>query len=245
MPHLKKLALVTLLTLGQVHADMIGGEVSLGFFNHEPSGNASYGGSSASLEETFSFSEAQDIFLKAYLEHPFPLLPNIKLGYTTLSHDGSSSVEDFTWGNIDNFTGAIDNSLSLDMSDVTLYYEVLDNWVEVDAGLTLRYFSGDVGVSTVGEYDNADFSIWAPLLYGKARFNVPATDLSFQLEANAISYWDMTAYDYELSARYTLLMGIGLEAGYKSFHIDSDDLLDGFHADMDFSGPYAAAIWDF
>lgn len=245
MLHLKKLALLTLLTLGEVHADMIGGEVSLGFFNHQPGGNASYKGSSSSLEETFGFSEEQDTFLKAYLEHPFPLLPNLKLGYTTLSHGGNSVVEDLSWGDIVNINGDIESSLSLDMTDVTLYYEVLDNWVEVDAGVTLRYISGDMGVRTVEEYDNADFSIWAPLLYGKARFNLPVTDLSFQLEANAISYWKMTAYDYELSARYTLTMGIGLEAGYKAFYIESDELVDGFHADMDFSGPYAAAIWDF
>ncbi len=245
MPLIKKLVLVTLLTLSQVHADMIGGEASLGFFNHDPSGNASYKGTSSSLEETFGFSEEQDLFLKAYLEHPLPLLPNVKLGYTTLSHDGNSRVVDFTWGDIVNFTGPIDSSLSLDMTDVTLYYEVLDNWVEVDAGVTARYISGDMGVSTSIYNDTVDFSTWIPMLYGKARFNFPVTDLSVQLEANAISYWDMTAYDYELSARYTLMMGIGIEAGYKSFHLDSDDLVDGFHADIDFSGPYAAAIWDF
>lgn len=245
MPHLKKLALFTLLTLGQLHADMVGGEVSLGFFNHAPSGNASYSGSTAYLDDTLGFSEEQDIVLKAYLEHPFPLLPNVKIGYTTLSHNGSSIVEDFSWGIIGPYDGEIDSSLSLDITDVTLYYEVLDNWVEVDTGLTLRYLNGDMGVSTVGESDGADFSIWAPMLYGKARFNFPVTDLSLQLEANAISYWDMTAYDYELSARYTLAMGIGLEAGYKAFHIDSDDLVNGFNADIDFSGPYAAAIWDF
>jgi len=248
MSHLKKLALFTLLTVSQLHADMIGGEVSLGFFNHDPSGNASYKGSSASLEDTLGFTEEQDIFFKAYLEHPFPLLPNVKLGYTTLSHDGSNSVEDFSWGDIHIPAGSTENinsSLSLDMTDVTLYYEILDNWVEVDTGLTLRYFSGDMGVSAARESDSANFSIWAPMLYGKARFNFPVTDLSLQLEANAISYWDMTAYDYELSARYTLAMGIGLEAGYKAFHIDSDDLVNGFNADIDFSGPYAAAIWDF
>lgn len=245
MPLLKKLAILTFLTVSQIHADMIGGEISLGFFNHAPSGDASYKSSAASLEDTFGFNEKQDMFLKAYLEHPFPLLPNVKLGYTILSHDGISSVEDFSWGEITEYSGQIDNSLSLDMTDVTLYYEILDSWLEVDAGLTLRYFSGDMIVSADGEYDSANFSIWAPLLYGKARVNLPVTDLSFQLEANAISYWDMTAYDYELSARYTLTMGIGLEAGYKGFHIDSDDLADGFHTDMDFSGPYAAAIWDF
>ena len=74
---------------------------------------------------------------------------------------------------------------------------------------------------------------------------MPITDLSFQLEANAISYSDITTSDYELSARYTLMMGLGLEAGYKALHLDSDDLVEGFYADIDFSGPYAAVIWDF
>ena len=83
------------------------------------------------------------------------------------------------------------------------------------------------------------------MVYGKVRFTLPVTDLSFQLEANAISYWDITAYDYELSARYTLVMGLGLEAGYKAFHLNSDDLVNGFNADMDFAGPYAAVLWDF
>lgn len=246
MLDLKKLALFTVLTLSQIHADMIGGEVSLGFFNHEPSGNASYGGSSTDLQDALGFSESQDIFFKAYLEHPFPLFPNIKLGYTTLSHDGSSSVEDFSWGDVEIVeTENINSSLSLDIMDVTLYYEFLDNWAEVDAGLTARYIKGDMGVSTNSQHDAVDFSIWIPMLYGKARFNLPITDLSLQLEANAISYWDLTAYDYELSARYTLVMGIGIEAGYKSFHLDSDGLVNRFNADMDFSGPYASAVWDF
>lgn len=245
MRNLKNIVLFTFFTLSTMHADMIGGESSLGFFNHDPSGNASYKSRSSNLEETFGFSEEQDLFFKAYLEHPFPLLPNLKVGYTALSHSGSSSVVDFSWGDIDNFDGTIDSSLSLDFTDVTLYYEVLDNWAEMDAGVTARYITGDMGVRTNTNNDFVDFSTWIPMLYGKARFNLPSTDISFQLEANVISYWDMTAYDYELSARYTLVMGVGLEAGYKSFHLDSDDLVDGFKSDIDFAGPYAAAIWDF
>ena len=244
MTHIKKLTLYLLLTLSQIHADTIGGEISLGFFNHQPNGNASYKGSAADMEDTLGFSEEQDIFLKAYLEHPLPVIPNIKLGYTTLSHEGSSSVGNFTWGDT-TYNGTIDSSLSLDMTDVTLYYEFLDNWAETDAGLTLRYISGDMEVHNSLGSDVADFSTWVPMLYGKVRFTLPVTDLSFQLEANAISYWDITAYDYELSARYTLALGVGLEAGYKAFHLDSDDLVNGFNAEMDFSGPYAAVLWDF
>lgn len=244
MANVKKLTLSMLFTLSQMYADTIGGEMTLGFFNHQPNGNASYKGSTADMEDMLGFSEEQDIFLKAYLEHPLPVIPNVKLGYTTLSHEGGSSVNDFTWGDT-TYNGTIDSSLSLDMSDVTLYYEFLDNWAETDAGLTLRYISGNMDVRSSGGNDVADFSTWVPMLYGKVCFNLPVTDLSFQLEANAISYWDITAYDYELSARYTLALGVGLEAGYKAFHLDSDDLLNGFNADMDFSGPYAAVLWDF
>ena len=244
MTHVKKLTLFLLLTLSQMHADTIGGEISLGFFNHQPNGDASYKGSATDMEDTLGFSEEQDIFLKAYFEHPLPVIPNIKLGYATLSHEGSSSVNDFTWGDT-TYNGTIDSSLSLDMTDVTLYYEFLDNWAETDVGLTLRYMSGNMGVRSSQGSDVADFSTWVPMVYCKVRFTLPVTDLSFQLEANAISYWDITAYDYELSARYTLAMGLGLEAGYKAFHLNSDDLVNGFNADMDFSGPYAAVLWDF
>lgn len=244
MVRVKKLALFMLLTLSRLPADTIGGEVSLGFFNHQPNGNASYKGNEVDIEDTLGYSEEQDIFLKAYLEHPLPLIPNIKLGYTTLSQEGSSSVNDFTWGDT-TYNGEIESSLSLDMSDITLYYEFLDHWTEMDAGITLRYISGNMDVYNSKSSDVADFSAWVPMLYGKVRLNLPTTDLSLQLEANVVSYWDITTYDYELSARYTLAMGVGLEAGYKAFHIDSDELVNGFDADMDFSGPYAAAIWDF
>ena len=244
MVRVKKLALFILLTLSRLPADTIGGEVSLGFFNHQPNGNAFYKGNDADIEDTLGYSEEQDIFLKAYLEHPLPLIPNIKLGYTTLSQEGSSSVYDFTWGDT-TYNGTIGSSLSLDMSDITLYYEFLDHWTEMDAGVTLRYMSGNMDVYNSRSSAVADFSAWVPMLYGKVRLNLPTTDISLQLEANAVSYWDITTYDYELSVRYTLAIGVGLEAGYKSFHINSDELVNGFDADIDFSGPYAAAIWDF
>jgi len=245
MSTLNKLIFFVIITLSQLHGDTIGGEVSLGFFSHDVKGNASYVGTSENLNDTFGFTEEQDTFLKAYLEHPVPVIPNIKLGHTALSQHGESNVHDFTWGDIEDYNGHIDNKLSLDMTDMTLYYEFIDNWAETDLGFTLRYISGDMGVkSTIGS-ETVDFETWIPMLYGKVRFSIPATDLSIQIEANAISYWDITTYDYELSARYTAIMGIGVEAGYKGLHLNSDDLTDGFNADINFSGTFAAVVWDF
>ncbi len=257
---IKKLALTALLTASTLHADMLGGEISLGMYSHSPSGSASYTesftgiGTSADLEDTLHWSDAEDIMFKAYFEHPLPFIPNIKFGFSNLSHDGQGEVTEFRWGGIELPQGEIASSLDLNMYDLTLYYELLDNWVEVDAGLTLRYIEGNIAVNTLATFssfsttvtsESTDFDTFIPMLYGKARFNIPSTDISLQLEANAISYEESTLYDYELSARYTLALGLGLEGGYKSIHIESEDLTDGLKADIDFSGFYASVVWDF
>ncbi len=257
---LKQLALATLLTSSAIYADTVGGEISLGVYSHSPSGTASYTadslGSTVDLEDDFGWSDEQDIVFKAYFEHPLPFLPNIKIAYSTLNQSGAEDVEDFSWGPISGY-GDIETDLEVQMYDLTAYYELLDNILEIDAGITIRYLGGDIAVTpTAGfgfgsispEIDvpyTTDIDIWIPMLYGKARFNVPNMDISLQLEANAISYEDTTFYDYELSARYTFSMGLGLEAGYKSIHLDSEELADGLIVDMDFSGPYASIVWDF
>ena len=199
------------------------------------------------------------MILKAYFELPLPFVPNVKLAYSNFSQSGEGTVTSFSWGGIVGLDGIVDTSLDLQMYDLTAYYELLDNVVEIDAGLTLRYLSGDMSVTPTADFalpglipdisvsapQVTDIDMWIPLLYGKARFNIPSTDISLQFEANGLTYQDTTFYDYELSARYTFSMGLGLEAGYKSMHIDSEDLADGLVVDVDSSGPYAAIVWDF
>jgi len=258
---IKQLALATLLTSSLLYADTIGGEISLGVYSHSPSGTASYTlagplSSTVDLEDDFGWSDDQDFVLKAYFEHPLPFLPNIKIAYSTLNQSGTGDVTGFSWGPISG-AGKIETDLEVQMYDLTAYYELLDNVVEIDAGLTMRYLGGDIAVTPIEGFGfgpispelgvpyTTDIDMWIPMLYGKARFNIPTTDISLQFEANGISYEETTFYDYELSARYTFMMGLGIEAGYKSIHLDSEDLADGLIVDVDFSGPYASIVWDF
>ncbi|AKF23987.1 hypothetical protein YH65_00100 [Sulfurovum lithotrophicum] len=259
---IKKFVLASLLASTVLYADMAGGEISIGMYSHSPSGYASYTepytglglGTSADVEDTLHWDSNENVFLKAYIEHPVPILPNIKLAYTQLSHEGKGEVGDFTWGGINIPTlGTIENNLDISKYDLTLYYELLDNWVEADIGVTLGYIDGNIAVTaltgigptSISTTENTDFSFFMPTLYGKARFNIPNTDLSLQFEGDIFSYDDTTYYNYELSARYTFSMGLGIEAGYKAQHLDSSDLIDGLVVDMDFNGPYAAVVWDF
>jgi len=261
---IKKLTLATLLASSSLYADTIGGEISFGIYSHSPSGTASYTlpyttlGSEVDLENDFGWSNEQDIMIKAYFEMPLPFVPNVKVAYSNLTQSGSGNVTDFSWGFIGG-SGDIETALALQSYDITAYYELLDNVVELDAGLTMRYLNGDITVTPSASFNfgpfsspsiglpsqSVDIDMWVPMLYGKARFNVPNMDLSLQLEANVIGYQETTFYDYELSARYTFSMGLGLEMGYKSIYLDSEDLADGLVVDMDFSGPYASIVWDF
>jgi outer membrane protein len=262
---IKKLILTSLLTAGTLSADTIGGEISLGIYSHAPSGSASYTlpytthKSSADLEDDFGWSTDQDIILKAYFENPLPFFPNIKLAYSNFNQSGEGTVNSFSWGGIIGMDGIINTSLETQVYDITAYYELLDNVVEIDAGLTFKYINGDILVTPVADFNapvpfspsvalpsqSTELDLWIPMLYGKARFNIPNTDISLQFEGNAINYEETTFYDYTLSARYAFFMELGLEAGYKSMHLDSKDLAEGLAVDMDFSGLYAAIVWDF
>lgn len=250
---LMKTSLMFLLLQVLSYADFIGGEISVGVFNHSPEGYARYdlfgSGTDISVKDDLGWESSQNPVMKGYIEHPLPLIPNLKVGYTNLSNKGSASVTSFQWGEIIGFDGNINNKMDLQLSDITLYYELLDNWVTVDTGFTLRNMKGDITVTTdtafMAQTETVNFDTWFPLVYLKGRFDFPVTDLSVQLEANAIGYEDVTFYDAEVSIRYTVLMGLGIEAGYKTMHLENKELASDLTIDLDFSGPYAAVVWDF
>jgi outer membrane protein len=247
----KTLAFITIIsTVGM--ADVIGGELNVGFYNHAPSGTVQYQGDVIDIEKDLKWENEGDVFIKAYLEHPLPIIPNIKVGYSTFGHTGSGSVNNsFQFGRKTfNLNTDINTRFDLKMYDLTLYYELLDNWINVDAGINVKYIDGEIGVNGTDLITNlfinesTTFQVPIPMLYGKVRLDVPSTDLSFQVEGNYISYDGNTFYDAEIGARYTLALGLGFEAGYKTMKLKLDDI-DDLSMDSDFSGAYGKLVWDF
>jgi len=242
----KSLLLMSLLSLG-ASADVLGGEVEVGYYNHTPSGTASYQGSTIDVQDDLKWSKESDAFAKLYIEHPIPVLPNIKLGYTDFSHIGSGTVgQAFTFSNQTfNVNSDIQTDFNLKMYDVGLYYEILDNWVNLDVGLNVKFIEGSLSVaSNLVPEERSDFSAPLPMLYAKARFDVPATDLSFLVEGNYVEYEGNRFYDAEIGARYTFALGLGVEAGYKTMSLKLDNV-DDVSMDTQFSGAYGKIVWDF
>jgi len=245
---------VLLLTMLSTSAmsDVVGGEINLGYYNHAPSGSAQYQGDVIDLEKDLKWENEGDMFVKAYIEHPIPIIPNIKVGYTSFGHSGSGAVNSsFRFGGQSfNLNTDIDTEFDLKMYDLTLYYEILDNWVNLDLGVNVKYIDGLLSVKGTDSVTNqlidesADFKVPIPMLYAKARFDVPSTDLSFQAEGNYINFEGNTLYDAEIGVRYTFALGFGLEAGYKTMKLELDDIED-LSMNTEFSGAYGKLVWDF
>ena len=249
---MKKLLALTLFCTTVSMADFIGGEVNLGYYTHTPSGSASYKGDTIDIQDDMKWKQESDIFFKAYFEHPVPLIPNIKVGYTSFGHKGSGSVDSsFTWGDINfNSSNDIKSNFEMKMYDLALYYEILDNWLNADVGINIKYLDGGIDATVENQLTNtvesesADFSLPIPMAYAKFRFDVPTTDISFQAEGNYIAFDGHTLYDIEAGVRYTYMLGFGVEAGYKGLKLKIDDV-DNLTMDTDFSGFYGKVVWDF
>jgi hypothetical protein len=102
----------------------------------------------------FNLKKEQQSNYFVVIEHPFPLLPNIRISSTTFDTTGkTTSTQGYS---DDNETSHVDVHVDFDVDasfnvsyiDYTLYYELFDNGLfSFDLGLTARDFGGGVIVS--------------------------------------------------------------------------------------------------
>jgi len=207
------------------------------------------GGTELDLEDDLGFSDNDHNVLWLTLEHPVPFLPNLKVVSSDLDVSASSILSrDITFGG-ETFTANENVTTQIDFSntEVTLYYELLDNWINLDAGVTLRQYDGAVSLETdpagsnISESEDIDFII--PLLYLKGRVDIPTTGLFVDGQINIISISGNSISDTEFSIGYESEIGLGAKAGYRTFNMDIDE--DDFVSDLDFSGAYVSVFFHF
>jgi outer membrane protein len=137
-------------------------------------------------------------------------------------------------------TGAIYSSLEMDMSDITLYWDLLDNVVGLDIGINAKILDGKVTVVNIADSatEIADFSATIPMLYAGVDFSFPLTGLSAGVNGAYIGYDGSEFSEYHAYVRYDSSFVLGVEAGIKGFNIELDDI-DQTYGKLEFSGPYA------
>lgn len=231
------------LTAPLASADVVGLGANVSYWDSDLSGKAASNGDVVDVENDLDLSSDSNANLSAYVEHPVPLLPNVRLNYTSIEQSGRGELG----ANFDNIpvvigsTTEVDSDLDVDQLDLTLYYEVLDNWVNLDLGLTVRDFSGELTVREVNggnAVSETEIDAVFPMGYLAARFDLPFTGVSVGGEANLISFEGDSIYDYNAYGQYEIAM-LQLRAGYREISIDADDGDD--ELDVDLGGPFVSA----
>lgn len=212
-----------------------------GDFQSEDSGS-----STIDLEDDLGFEDEANNIIFFALEHPVPFLPNIKLVNTELKSDASGKLNTTIIFDGDTFNSGVDVKSEIDLShnDVTLYYEILDNWVSLDVGITARMFDGEIMIRSADKVAKESVDATIPLLYGKAQFDLPLTGLSVGANLNYLSISGNTLQDLDLFVNYKFVFGLGLTAGVRNFTIELDDE-DNLSSDIELSGAYFGASFVF
>lgn len=193
------------------------------------------------LDTDLFLQDDTESFFLAYIEHPIPVLPNIRLGSTSLNLKGSGTASKTFTFNGTSISGAVTSTttLILDHTEIALYWNVLDNMVGFDIGINAKFFDGSVRIeATGGNTANETFDETIPLLYAGLQFELSN---GFQLagDISYISYDGSSITDTLVRLRWTSDFNLGAEIGYRSFVIDYEDTTANEYVDIDISGPYA------
>ncbi len=233
-----------LLLAANAQADVLGWRLGANLWQQQYEGDVRSGGGSIDLEDDLNYDDETGESFYIQLEHPIPLLPNVMLQYTDLEVAETGFVDGIEFDGVE-YSGEVSSRLDLTHTDATLYYEILDNWVNLDIGVTARFFDDGIQIrdQSSQEAGRIDIDEVVPMFYGHARFDLPFSGLSLGIEGNYISYDDDTLYDTKLNLGYTFAFGLGIEAGYRVMDFEYDDG-DEF-ADVTIDGVYGGVFWDF
>ena len=240
---LKQLALVSaLITPFSANADVLSFAIGGGGWNASPTGNFQKTTDPAAVDvkENLFWKEETNTYIYATLEHPVPILPNVRLISTKIDQSGSGNTN-FVFDGI-TYSGDISNEFSIETLDLIAYYEVLDNVVSIDIGLNIRNLKFDYTiVNGTTTTDTVDETV--PMVYALVGGS-PIPDLLISGELSYIAYDGSTISDFTAKIAYTTSYFVGVEAGYRAQSFEFDDVSET-NAKLDFDGVFVGAYLKF
>jgi len=243
------IAAIALMVATPVNADFVGFTISASYWQPELSGSfSSEGEADIDLSDDLGVDDPSDSSLVISLEHPVPFLPNVRYQSIELDSDGRETLSGSITFDGETYTGGetVRSELDLSHDDIVLYYEVLDNWVNLDIGLDIKRFDGEV--SLVGSTNTTNSSIdvdeTIPLLYLSARFDLPFSGLYLGVDISNLSSGDSSVDDTTIRLGYESKSGFGLEGGIRQFTLELDDV-DDLDSDLEYDGAFINGFYHF
>ena len=235
------------LTIGTAEADFVGLNIgvhtsqSANTFNHSSS-------SSIDLVDDLDVDNSVQSSMVLILEHPISAFPNIRYqGYNLDSSESSGVSSETSYNGGATSAGKTTTSFDLNHEDIVLYYQLLNNWIDLDMGVDLKRFDGQVSqAGTTGSSIDVDETI--PLLHLSARVALPVNGLyvGANISANVIDLGlsQSTAQDSTIMLGYESGTGLGVEGGIKSFSVELNDS-DSLNTNLEYDGLFLNGYFNF
>lgn len=201
--------------------------------------------SNIDIHDELGLDSDNGLFLEVRLEHPVPILPNIRIAHTNLEESGNGIVQkSFEFGGqVINANSAVDTDIDLTHTDITFYYELIDTVFDLDLGITARKFDGNLKIDTVDVRTIENVDYWVPLGYLAARYDLPFFGFYATGNINGIGYSDSHMIDYSIAGGWQTSIAevadIGVEIGYRALKLDLDeDDVGDFDSNIDINGVF-------
>ncbi len=204
--------------------------------------------------QNYKFDDSSFTNFYAALEHPVPLVPNVKVKYNQLELDGSFSGA-IKFGDTEFGLTPSGNTITADLShiDYVFYYEIFDNDLfSIDLGVAGKQFDGDITMSGApmvnGQLTDAlmtetvAFSGIVPVGYAAIEVVFPFTGLSAFAEGSMLAIDDNEVRDYQVGLAWEFIdnmaVDMALKVGYRSLIVELDDF-DDVYSDLEVDGFFA------
>ena len=240
------LSTLLFLCVSSVRADFIGFKIGVNYW--EPDISGSFIGddpldTQIDLVDDLGLEDISSSNLVLTLEHPIPLLPNIRYQNIDLDSSGFSSSSGFFYEG-QPYVGPVTSTFDLSHDDIVLYYEILDNWINLDIGLDVKIFDGEVALSSGSSSTTVPIDETIPLLYLSARFDLPFSGFYIGADFSGADISDNSLEDISIVLGYESNSGLGFEGGYKKFSLELNDVTD-VNADLEYDGIYLNGYYHF
>jgi outer membrane protein len=204
-------------------ATIVGFGAEVDYYTPSASGDFNY----KSTQTRFGSDDESGYQVGIYFEHPAPLIPNIRIDMTPENSfsgsDGSGGV----------------NKVSLEQTDITPYYEILDSVVDIDLGVTFKVLDGKVEGAV-----NDNFSEVIPMGYLGIALAPPLSPIDIEGSVKYIGYNGDSLTDARIKAIWKIGAGLGAQAGYRYESLKIDNRFD-MNTNLTFKGPFIGLSYRF
>ena len=187
------------------------------------SGNFDY----KSTQTHFSNDDELSYQVGLFLEHPLPLIPNIRVDFTPETKFSGS----------DGIGGT--NKVSFEQTDITPYYEILDNVIDIDVGVSLKMIDARIEGAI-----NDRFSEVIPMGYVGMALTPPLSPFSVEGSVKYIGYDGDSLTDARIKVLWKMAAGFAAQAGYRYESFKISDRFDT-NTNVTFKGPFVGLNYRF